>query len=119
MSDKRLTIRKRAPMAIIGIRDLVRGSKDILERVEEGQEPFVITRHGQPVAALVPIAPEDAERYLLAAAPEMIESRKRAEAAGTKRGRPLEEVAREYGLEDEPTEAPRRLRGFKITLGEN
>jgi prevent-host-death family protein len=91
-------------MAIIGIRDLLHASKDILARVENEQEPFLITRHGQPVAALVPVDAAEAERYVLASAPELVESRRRAEAepAGT---RPLREVARKFGVDTEELES--------------
>ncbi|HXP36630.1 MAG TPA: type II toxin-antitoxin system Phd/YefM family antitoxin [Solirubrobacteraceae bacterium] len=85
-------------MAIIGIRDLVHSSKDVLERVEQHNEPFLITRRGQPVAALVPVDAAEAERYAIASAPALLASRERAERAPG-RTRPLAEVAEQYGIE--------------------
>jgi prevent-host-death family protein len=91
-------------VAIIGVRDLLRDNKDILARVEAQKEPFLITRHGQPVAALVPVDPADAERYILSAAPDLIEVRDEAGAATTLS---LDEAARELGVTvpDEEPEA--------------
>jgi prevent-host-death family protein len=95
-------------VAIIGVRELVRTSKDILARVVDQNEPFVITRHGKPVAALVPVDPADAERYILAAAPEMIRTRDQIAAeGGAGETRSLDEAARELGVElpgNEPDE---------------
>jgi prevent-host-death family protein len=90
-------------MAIIGIRDLVRTSKGILARVEQEKEPFLITRHGQPVAALVPVDPAEAERYVLAAAPALVESRRRAEDT-PRQTRSIDEVARKLKIETDGIE---------------
>jgi prevent-host-death family protein len=88
-------------MAIIGVRDLARTSKQILARVVDGKEPFLITRRGQPIAALVPVTAAQAESYLLASAPDLLESRRAAEQAGPDRGTlSLEAVAQELGIED-------------------
>lgn len=52
----------------------------LLDRVEAGEE-IVITRHGRPVARLVPNAP-NAERERARAAAERIRARARAQALG-------------------------------------
>ncbi len=91
-------------MAIIGIRDLVHTSKDVLARVEDDKEPFLITRRGQPVAALVPVDPAEAERYVLASAPALVESRRSAEQR-PRRTRPISEVAEHYGIEPSEPES--------------
>lgn len=89
-------------MAIIGVRDLVRTSRAILDRVVDYKEPFLITKHGQPIAALVPIDPAEAESYVLASAPEFVETRRVAERAGSAREtQSLEAIAEELGIEDD------------------
>ncbi len=98
-------------MAIIGIRDLVHTSKDVLARVEDDKEPFLITRRGQPVAALVPVDAAEAERYVLASAPALVESRRSAEER-PRRARPIGEVAEHYGIEpSEPGSSIEALSG--------
>jgi prevent-host-death family protein len=110
MSDKCLTPRLRSAsqeggedVAIIGIRDLVRKTTDILGRVEAGNEPFLITRHGKPVAALVPVDPSQAERYVLASSPDFLQLRNEV-AAEPQAVTPLEEVGAELGIEPESPE---------------
>lgn len=68
-------------MPAIGIRDLLRDAKTVFERIEKDQEPVLITRRGRPFAALVPVDPENAEALILSSAPELVESRRRAENA--------------------------------------
>jgi prevent-host-death family protein len=84
-------------MPIANVRKLQQSAKALLERVERDREPFVITRHGRPVAALVPIDPDDAERYLISTAPSLLETRRRAEA-GSGETQPLQEMASEFGV---------------------
>jgi prevent-host-death family protein len=65
-------------MAVITVRALLRDAAAVFDRLETDQEPVVVTRHGHPVAALVPIDQDHAEAMILSAAPELIESRRRA-----------------------------------------
>jgi antitoxin (DNA-binding transcriptional repressor) of toxin-antitoxin stability system len=90
-------------MAIIGIRDLLRDHKDIFARIDDENEPFLITRHGKPLAALVPVDPSQAEAYVLASSPDFIQRRNEV-AATPEAVTPLEEVAAEYGVEPEEAE---------------
>ena len=94
-------------MAIIGVRELLHESKKVLARVTDDKEPVVITRHGKPVAALVPVDPANAERYVLQAAPELIETRERTTEQGPDlKTIPLEAAARAWGVEDVLTADP-------------
>jgi prevent-host-death family protein len=43
-------------MKVVGLRELHRSTGDVVKRLEEGGEPFVITRRGQAVAVLFPCA---------------------------------------------------------------
>jgi prevent-host-death family protein len=60
-------------MALIGSRTLQRNTKEILDDIERDGEPVVILRHGQPVAALIPVDQEHAEALVLATSPEFSE----------------------------------------------
>ncbi len=48
-------------MSLIGAFDAKTHLSELLERVEKG-ERFTITRHGKPVAELVPVRPRDPAR---------------------------------------------------------
>lgn len=85
-------------MPIIGIRALQRETREIFDELERDGEPVVITHHGRPVAALIPIDREQAEALVLAAAPRFRESRRaKDETGGEARTRPIEEVVSELG----------------------
>jgi prevent-host-death family protein len=61
-------------MAVIGIRELARETRKVLDRLKEDGEPVIVARHGEPVAVLsVPTRAQlvDAD---LAATPEFRES---------------------------------------------
>lgn len=66
-------------MAHIGIRDLTRHASKVLEEVESSRRPTLVTRHGKPVAALVPVDDEALEDFILATAPEFVDDRTVAE----------------------------------------
>jgi antitoxin (DNA-binding transcriptional repressor) of toxin-antitoxin stability system len=93
-------------MPFISMRELLRDPKQVFSDIEDGGEPFVVTRRGHPVAALVPIDPSQVETSVLAAAPEFLRSRREAEDARAEgRTAPLEAVARRLDLwdaEEEP-----------------
>jgi prevent-host-death family protein len=95
-------------MPIIGVRELARHNRELLEKVEKEKVPYLVTRNGRPVAALVPVDPADAERYVIAAAPEFAQSRRQADAEiAMGQTRPLEDLADEMlGHADAEPEAP-------------
>jgi prevent-host-death family protein len=86
-------------MGIITMRELLRTPGDAFDRVGEG-ETCVVTRNGQPVAALVPISEANAEAALIAGSPRLSQDRRDAEHARAEgRTIPLEEVAEHFGVE--------------------
>lgn len=87
-------------MPIVSIRDLAHDMKAVLSRVEEDNETLLVTRNGNPVVAIVPVDPADAERYIVQSAPETIAARKRAESAAVSRpSYSLDEVAKRLGID--------------------
>jgi antitoxin (DNA-binding transcriptional repressor) of toxin-antitoxin stability system len=70
-------------MAIISMRELSREPRKVLEALEslDDAEACLITRHGKPLAALVPVGDADAEEFLIAASPELAQSRRDADQA--------------------------------------
>ena len=65
------------------------------------QEPIVITREGQPIAALVPVEGVDLETLSLSTNPEFWEIIDRSRQSQKQDGRIfLEEVRQELGLDD-------------------
>lgn len=68
-------------MAIVKMRELLRKPKEVFEQLESTREPVLLTRDGHAVAALFPVDSEQAEKIAMAALPEFVDSRSRAENA--------------------------------------
>ena len=95
----------------IGIRELARKASHIVKQVQSTGRPELITRHGKPVAALIPIDESELEDWILSNAPEFVRAMRQAdwEIARGERGRPLDDVLAE--IETEKTrKKPRRPR---------
>jgi len=61
-------------MPVVGIRELSRETSRVVEGVHTSGRPTVVTRNGRLVAAIVPIAEDDLEDWVLANAPEYVQS---------------------------------------------
>jgi prevent-host-death family protein len=68
-------------VAIVKMRDLLRNPTEVFDTLEPGDDPVLITRNGEPVALLTPVAPEDAASAALAALPGFAERRRQADQA--------------------------------------
>ncbi|UEL29464.1 type II toxin-antitoxin system Phd/YefM family antitoxin [Pseudarthrobacter sp. L1SW] len=68
-------------MAMLSIRDLQRNARDIFDKIELGGEPMVITRHGRPIATLMPVDQRQAEAILVSTSEEFVKSRHEAQDA--------------------------------------
>lgn len=66
-------------MAIVGIRDLNRRTKDIIETLEETREPVILTRQGQPIATIQPVDRRRLNDLVISTAPEFVDSMRSAE----------------------------------------
>jgi prevent-host-death family protein len=55
-------------VSTVSIRELQRNASRVVEHVSATGRPALVTRHGHPVAALVPVGERDLEDYMLAAA---------------------------------------------------
>ena len=60
-------------MSTISIRELQRNTSGVVADVAESKHTALVTRHGEPVAALVPIDAQDLEDYLLSKVPGFAE----------------------------------------------
>ncbi len=88
-------------MAVIGLRELSREPKKVVEKLQSGEGPVIITKQGKPIAALVELTEENIAEYALAALPEFVERRERArEEIATGGGRPSSDVLAEVEAED-------------------
>lgn len=75
-------------MSTVSIRDLQRNTSGVIADVADSKHTALVTRHGEPVAALVPIDAQDLEDYLLSKVPGFAEdmaAAERAHAAGQTR----------------------------------
>lgn len=80
-------------MPLMGIREFAQKVSRHIDDVEKSGEPVVLTRHGRPVAALIPLNAEGFEDFVLSHLPEFTLGM-RAANEELKRGetRPLDEV---------------------------
>jgi antitoxin (DNA-binding transcriptional repressor) of toxin-antitoxin stability system len=76
--EERFVSEVRGHIEILKARDLSRCTKEVLERIENGDQ-FIIVRRGAPVAAIGPPSRATLEAYVFANDPEMRESIRRAE----------------------------------------
>jgi prevent-host-death family protein len=75
-------------MPTVSIRELANNASGVISEVTASGRPAVVTKHGQPVAAVVPIDEDALEDFVLANAPEFVEGRRAADeelAAGQTR----------------------------------
>jgi antitoxin (DNA-binding transcriptional repressor) of toxin-antitoxin stability system len=66
-------------MAIVGIRDLNRDTKGVVERLLETGEPVILTRQGQPIATILPLDRHRVNDLVISTAPELVQTMRRAE----------------------------------------
>lgn len=67
-------------MATVSIRELARNASRVVEDVSRTKRPALVTKHGAPVAAVVPLSAEEVEDLVLARAPEILEDLAAGEA---------------------------------------
>lgn len=67
-------------MPTVSIRELANNVSSVVASVAETGRPTVVTKHGRPVAAVVPIDQDDLEDFVLANAPEFVAGRHQANA---------------------------------------
>jgi len=59
-------------MGIVSIRELSRNTSGVVDEVTRTGRPALVTKHGAPVVAVVPIDEGDLEDMVLARAPEYL-----------------------------------------------
>ncbi len=88
-------------MASVSIRELSRNASGVVDQVTRTGRPALVTKHGAPVAAVVPLDAGDVEDLVLARAPAYLEDLAAAEediAAG--RTVPLREILAELEADE-------------------
>lgn len=73
-------------MPIVNMRELARSTSKVVGHVSRSKKPTFVTRSGHPVAVLMPIDELALEDWVLANAPEFVESMREGEL-DAKRGR--------------------------------
>ncbi len=89
-------------MPVVGVRELGRKVSKVIGTVERTGEPVIVTRHGKPTVAVLPLDAKRLEALTIAAAPKLAQDMARADedlAAG--RTKPLDEVLAELDAEDQ------------------
>lgn len=77
----------------VGVRELAQRASAVVAEVEAGQR-VVVTKHGRPIALILPIDEDEFYDYVLAHAPEYVRGMREAEAelARGQRGMLLDDV---------------------------
>lgn len=88
-------------MGTVGVRDLGQRASAVVAAVEKTKQPTLVTRHGRPVAVLMPINEDDFYDYVLAHAPEYVQDMRAADAAIDRGefGRPIDDVLTDLDAE--------------------
>lgn len=89
-------------MQHVGVRELVNRASALLDEMEQGGQPVIVTRRGQPIAVLSPIDAEAFYDHVLATVPEFARGRETAdqEIARGDTGVPLADFIAELDTED-------------------
>jgi prevent-host-death family protein len=66
-------------MTTIGVRELARNASRVVDDVGRSRRPVIVTVHGKPVAAVIPLNEDELEDYVLAYGEEFIRDRLEAE----------------------------------------
>ena len=67
-------------MSTVSIRELSRNASGVVAEVSASGRPAVVTKHGAPVAAVIPIDAGELEDFVLANAPRYLADMNAAEA---------------------------------------
>jgi len=95
-------------MPKVGVRDLQRDASGVIARVMRTGRPTIVTKHNEPVAAVVAIDPGELEDFVLANAPEFVRSMRGADLALLEgRTRSADVVFEEIEAEPTPPEDAR------------
>jgi prevent-host-death family protein len=83
------------------VRDLANRASAVLDELEHGGQPVIVTRRGRPIAVLSAIDAEAFYDYVLARSPEFVAGRQAAEVrfARGEYGEPLDDVMAELESE--------------------
>jgi prevent-host-death family protein len=83
----------------VSIRDLSRNASGVVDDVVTTGRPALVTKHGKPIAAVIPVAEADLEDLVLARAPEFQKDLAAANAElKAHKTRPADEVFDELDL---------------------
>lgn len=66
-------------MPTVSIRELARNTSGVVSAVARTGRPALVTRHGAPVVALIPLDEEQLEDFVLSTSPEIAEDLAAAE----------------------------------------
>ncbi|MGB8963878.1 MAG: type II toxin-antitoxin system Phd/YefM family antitoxin [Pseudonocardiaceae bacterium] len=94
-------------METVGVRDLANRASAVLDGLEQGEQPVIVTRRGRPVAVLSAIDADEFYDYVLAHSPEFVAGRKAAEERFTRGeyGATLDDVIAEMDADGDPDSA--------------
>ena len=93
--------------AIVGMRDLTRRTAEVIEEVEKSGKATLVTRHGKPAVLIAPVNTDEWEDWVLATAPEFVQSMKEADEA-IRRGETVDLETALAEIEQEDRERERK-----------
>jgi prevent-host-death family protein len=98
-------------MPMLGIREFARSVSKVIDSVTEDREPVIITRHGRPAVAILPLDPDRWQSLAIAAAPQLLRSLRAADvelASGAMQSLDDALVEWDSDLESSPESRPTR-----------
>ena len=98
--------------AIVGMRDLTRRTAEVIEEVEKSGKATLVTRHGKPAVLIAPVNTDEWEDWVLATAPEFVQSMKEAEDA-IRRGDVVDLETALAEIEEEERASERKARAAR------
>src|SRR5947209_6275933 len=96
-------------MPTVSIRELARNASGVVRNVARTGRPALVTRHGEPIVAVVPIDETELEDFILSRSPAFaadLAAAEKALAAG--KTRPASEVFDELDAKPAPAKRARR-----------
>lgn len=88
-------------MSVLGIRAFSRKVSSFVEHVESTGEPLILTRHGRPAAAVIPLNADSFEDFVIAHVPEFSAAMKAADVELARGNtKPLADVLEEIDADE-------------------
>jgi len=106
-------------MPVIGVREFSSKVSRYIGQVEQTGEPLILTNHGRPIVAMMPLDADRLHALTVAAAPRLLADLAQADAALVAgQSRSMDELIAELDEQDEQPDTPGETAEREIEVGE-